>query len=308
MKFRIITHDGTFHLDEAFAIATLKIFLKKENKKSFFKPKFKIIRTRDLSVVKKGDYVIDIGGENDSEKLFFDHHQIGGAGERKNGIPYASFGLIWKEYGEIICGSKEVSKRIDKKLVQSIDALDNGVDLYELKNPSVAPYLFFDLGVTYNFLSKYNGNKPEKSFLKIVDLAEEVLLKEIQRAVIQENQRKKVLEIYNKTEDKRLMIFNEDYDDFVIDNTLIRFKEPIFVIKPNSGKGDQWKIKAIRISLDSFEARKDLPLVWAGKRDKELQEVTGVSDAIFCHNKRFIAVAGSKEGIIDLARLALQEA
>ena len=306
MKFRIITHSGTFHSDEAFAIATLKMFLKKKYKKSFFGPKFEIIRTRDLSIVKEGDYVLDVGGDYNPEKLIFDHHQTGGAGERENGIPYASFGLVWKEFGENICGSKEIFKRVDEKLVQSIDALDNGVDLYELKNSSIAPYIFYDLGATYNFLSKYNGNEPMTSFLKMVDLAEDVLLRETERAIIQEKQKKKVLEIYNNVEDKRLIIFDEDYDDIIIDKILNKFQEPLFIIKPNSGENTEWKVKSIRKGPDSFESKKDLPLAWAGKRGIELQEVTGVPDAIFCHNKRFIAVAGSKEGALKLAEIALR--
>ncbi len=303
-KIRIITHSGTFHSDEAFAIATLKIFLKKKYEKNFFKPKFEIIRTRDLSLIQEGDYVLDVGGDYNPEKLIFDHHQIGGAGERENGISYAAFGLVWKEFGEKICGSSEISRIIDKKLVQFLDAIDVGEDLYDLKNPKVTPYLFCDFVSTYNFLSEYNGNNPQQNFLKMVGLAEDVLLREIERAVIQEKQRKKILEIYNRTEDKRLIVFDKSYDDFVIDITLNKFSEPLFIINPNS-EGGGWKLKAIRISADSFENKKDLPLEWAGKRDEELQKITGVSDAIFCHNKRFIAVADSKEGTVKLAKLAL---
>lgn len=57
--------------------------------------------------------------------------------------------------------------------------------------------------------------------------------------------------------------------------------------------------------LGSFEMRLALPESWAGARDKELQEVTGVSDAVFCHTRRFIAGAGSLKGAKQLADLAL---
>jgi len=40
-------------------------------------------------------------------------------------------------------------------------------------------------------------------------------------------------------------------------------------------------------------------------RDKELQKVTGVADAIFCHRSLFLAVVKSKEGAIKLAELTL---
>ena len=43
----------------------------------------------------------------------------------------------------------------------------------------------------------------------------------------------------------------------------------------------------------------------AGWRAPDLVAVTGVEDALFCHAKRFLAVASSHEGITRLAELAL---
>jgi uncharacterized UPF0160 family protein len=65
-------------------------------------------------------------------------------------------------------------------------------------------------------------------------------------------------------------------------------------------------IHTVPVSADSFKARADLPLSWAGLRDAELAAVTGVADAGFCHNGRFIAAAKSFEGIRAMANLALK--
>ena len=46
---------------------------------------------------------------------------------------------------------------------------------------------------------------------------------------------------------------------------------------------------------------------WAGLRDADLAAVTGVPDAGFCHNGRFIAAAKSYEGIYAMALQALKE-
>ena len=67
----------------------------------------------------------------------------------------------------------------------------------------------------------------------------------------------------------------------------------------------KWKIEAVRSDVHSFKNRKDLPALWAGKRDGELAEASGVADAIFCHTKLFVAVAGSREGALKLAKLAV---
>jgi uncharacterized UPF0160 family protein len=49
----------------------------------------------------------------------------------------------------------------------------------------------------------------------------------------------------------------------------------------------------------------DFPESWGGKKGEELAKETGICDAIFCHNLRFIAVAKSKQGAIKLAKKAV---
>jgi uncharacterized UPF0160 family protein len=51
--------------------------------------------------------------------------------------------------------------------------------------------------------------------------------------------------------------------------------------------------------------RKRLPESWAGKRDFELEKVTGVTGSLFCSNGLFIAKAKTKEAILKLAEVAL---
>src|SRR3990167_8310800 len=87
MKKIVVTHSGNFHTDEVFACAVLSL-LNDGN--------IEVIRSRDSEVWATGDYVVDVGGEYNSERGRFDHHQEGGAGVRPNGIPYSSFGLVWK--------------------------------------------------------------------------------------------------------------------------------------------------------------------------------------------------------------------
>ncbi|MFT5814827.1 MAG: uncharacterized UPF0160 family protein, partial [Psychroserpens sp.] len=53
--------------------------------------------------------------------------------------------------------------------------------------------------------------------------------------------------------------------------------------------------------------KKSLPKSWAGLADKALQDVTGIDDAMFCHNGLFIAGAQSFESTMKMAAIALQE-
>ena len=86
---------------------------------------------------------------------------------------------------------------------------------------------------------------------------------------------------------------------------LSKFPEPLFVVQPDAVNGN-WCVTAVRKGQYIFENRKDMPVAWAGLRDGKLAEVSGVEDAVFCHNKLFVAVAKSKEGALKLANLALE--
>jgi uncharacterized UPF0160 family protein len=58
--------------------------------------------------------------------------------------------------------------------------------------------------------------------------------------------------------------------------------------------------------VGTFDLRKSFPESWAGKVDGELAKASGVPDAVFCHNKRFIAVAKSRDGALALVKKALE--
>ena len=128
IKKKLITHNGSFHADDLFACATLILVMEIENMD------YEIVRTRDMESIKNADYVFDVGGIYDADTNRYDHHQRGGAGARINGIPYSSFGLIWKHFGLKLCGGNmDAWQIIDEGIASPIDAGDNGIDIGELK-------------------------------------------------------------------------------------------------------------------------------------------------------------------------------
>lgn len=292
----LVTHNGSFHTDDIFACAALSLLLEKEKKQ------FEIIRTRDEEIIKNADYVFDVGGVYDEEKNRFDHHQVGGAGRRENGIEYASFGLVWKKLGKEICGSDEGRDLIDLKIAAPIDAFDNGFDLVENKYPGVSPYyiqhIFFSMHPTWR---EENSNRDE-IFLKCVAIAKEILSREIiqvQDSILAE---KEVISIYKNSTDKRIIVLDKNYP---AQYAMQGFPEPLFIIYPRA-TDNYWGVKTVRRDPKTFNNRKDLPKSWAGLQDEELQKASGVSDAVFSHKGLFMAVAKSREGAIKLAQLALQ--
>jgi len=289
----IVTHSGSFHADDVCAVATLRIALGDAETR--------VIRTRDEKVIAEADYVVDVGGAYDPKKRRFDHHQVGGGGVRPNKIPYASFGLVWKAFGKKVCGSDPIAAMIDEKMVQSIDAIDNGIDIIDSKS-HVYPYLFGH--AISAFLPSWKEAEKEgilnKSFRRALDFAQGVISREIVREKDKVEGQKFVRKAYEKAKDKRVIIFDKNY---AWGDVLNLYPEPLFAIYPQR---PNWHVKAVRDNMRSFKNRIDFPRMWAGKRGADLAKVTGVADALFCHSNRFLAVAKSREGAIRLAELALR--
>ncbi len=293
-EISILAHSGNFHADDVFAVATLELMFEKEGKR------YNVLRSRDHAVIASADFVVDVGGIYDPSKNRFDHHQEEGGGVRGNGIPYASFGLVWKEYGEKLCGNVEVCNKIDEQLVQSIDATDNGMEIVEPKIENVRP---FEIGLFFHMLMPTRNEtdvKIDEVFKVAVSYAKVVLTRIIIWEKDKIEAREIVRDFYFKAEDKRVIYFDRFYPS---SEFLSEFPEPLFTAYPR--EDGVWNLKGVREYPDAFINKKYFPKDWAGKVDGELETVTGVPGAIFCHKNRFIVAAKTREAIEHLAKLAL---
>ncbi len=295
MKTTIVTHNGSFHADDVFAVATIILSLPPDSK-------YTIIRTRDIEEISKADYVVDVGGVYDVDKKRFDHHQEGGAGKRQNGIPYASFGLVWKEYGAQVSGNVDVAKIIEEKLVMFIDALDNGVEISNTIFEDIRPYTISDYLYSYWIDQNISDKEVDVIFHRVVSMAKDLIIREKQKIskIIEEGQI--VEDIYNKSENKKIIVLDKH---LAWGRKMAEKPEPLFVVYPSLNQG-LWNVKAVRTNINSFEIRASFPASWSGKTMEDLSEVSGIKGAFFCHKNLFLAVADSKEGAIALAKKALE--
>jgi len=282
----IATHNGNFHADDVFSIAALKRII----------PSFKLIRTRDAALIAKADIVLDVGGEYDADTDRFDHHQRGGAGARENGIPYSSFGLIWQKYGLEICqGDQDVANAVDAGLVSTIDAIDCGHVDGVVQGISLS-----------QTIAMFNPTWQEEShfdtcFDEALEFASRVLARFIASANGGISAKAIVAEAIENAEDPRVIIL-EKYIPWK--RTVIALsEEALYMVYPS--QTGQWRIQTVPVELGSFEDRKSLPQPWAGLSDDALKEVTGIDDAMFCHNGCFIAGAESFDSTMKMASIAL---
>ncbi len=308
----IVTHSGKFHADDAWGVAVLKILF----------PQAEIARTRDEARVAAADFAVDVGGIWDAATGRFDHHQKGFAGARPTGVPYASAGLVWKEYGARCVSAlalkhtgKSLSDSMAQEMAHSIDAdIVQYLDLSDVGAAKNAPGGYglsaVVSGFNPNWLDEQRLGYGEAAdlhrlhqFTRAMELLTDIIINAVKYRVgaflsVEQVRQGELLE------EGRLLFLKNGAVPW---SQVVRKEMPkvMFVISHSIAE-QRYMIHTIPVSADSFKAQADLPEAWAGLRDAQLAAVTGVQDAGFCHNGRFIASAKSYEGIRTMASLALQ--
>jgi len=289
---RVATHPGNFHADDVFAVAVLELV----------HGELELVRTRDDETVAAADARVDIGGRSDAAAGDFDHHQRGGAGERANGIRYASFGLVWREFGSQLAGGEDAATAIDERLVQGVDANDTGQTISTALVEGIRPMTVSGVigAMNASWDEELTAEEEDARFAEAVALARGILEREIAGAKAYRRGLDIVRGAIERAEDPRVIELERKapWHETVVTTA----PDALYVVYP---KSDGWGMQAVPKALGSFENRKDLPEPWGGHSDADLAQITGVPDAMFAHTKRFYASARSREGILALARLAL---
>ena len=288
-----ITHSGKFHADEIFGTILLEKIYKDINLA-------RVPETNNINIQSK--IVYDIGGGK------FDHHQSGGNGQRANGIKYAAFGLLWKEYGKKLLASMyadnidDCYNMFDKNFVQFIDAVDNGQ--LELNKIDIKVVTVSDIieGMNPNWDEEIDS---DIKFEDALNIARQIFDNKIHSTIAKCKAKKYVEEaIENSTNGIMILDRYMPYQEFVLESQNEKSKDILYaVFKSNRGG---YNVRAISKEVGSFESRKKFPQSWAGLRNEDLQKITGVNTATFCHNACFICVADTFEDAVKLAELAVE--
>ncbi len=309
----IVTHSGKFHADDAWAVAVLLLLY----------PDAELVRTRDPAIIARADVAIDVGGEWNPAAGRFDHHQKGFDGARMSGVPYASAGLVWREYGARCVallaerhaghklseeGAQQMAYAIDADVVQYLDLSDVGA---ARNAPGSYGLSAIVSGFNPNWLDEQRlGYGPaaeayrDEQFRRVLGLLTDLMINAVKYRVgallaVEQVRHAEVLE------GGRVLFLKNAALPWT---AIVRKEMPkvLFVISYSLAE-QRHMIHTVPVSAESFDARADLPAAWAGLRDADLAAVTGVPDAAFCHNGLFIAAAKSFEGILEMARQALCE-
>lgn len=265
-----ITHNGKFHADDVFSTAFLKylnpdiIIERKSNKEAST-----MIQMEDV-------IVYDVGrGE-------YDHHDPHNVVTRPDGTPYASFGLLWHDYGPTLV-SKELVSKFDEDFIKAIDFADNGGPI----DPMSYAISMFDV---------------RKEFIDAVDFASQILSRMLNKLRIIDGC---LLHLYNLCEETS----SEGYHTVVMtqeielwESVVNSFESIYFVIYPSARGG--YSAHGVPI-YGTRNTKIPFPKEWTTKSASELNQI--IPGLTFCHAKQFMINAATLTGALDACNYTYRE-
>ena len=271
----LVTHSGTFHLDDAFAYAALRLAL------GLREPgrDHALARTRDTAVIAEADLAWDVGAVYDAAAGRFDHHQRGAPVRDDDGLPYSAAGLVWRHHGEAAVRA-----------------------LLEPSGAGGLASLVEDLNPPWDSPSVGDRAAEDAAFLRAADLAEGFLRRRVEAVRARLAAEAVVLAAHARSADPRVLKLGRKlpWEGPVFAHAL----PVLYAVYPVPN--GNWMVDAMPPEPGSFAQRLPLPDAWAGLRGADLAAASGVPDAVFAHARRFVGAARSREGALAMARRAIE--
>jgi uncharacterized UPF0160 family protein len=277
---KALTHAGKFHADDVFSAALLKML----------NADTEIIRASEVPDDFDG-IVFDIGRGR------YDHHQEN-AEVRENEVPYAAFGLLWRDFGKELllregCGSEkqaeEEAARFDERFVQPLDNQDNTGCCSQLA------------GIIGSFNPGWDSERSaDECFAEATDFALIILRKKVD-SILSVLRAKEVVEKALAASKDKIVVL----DNYAPWKMVLVPSEAEFVVYPSQRGG--YNAQVIPVDFESEEVKVNFPEEWAGKTEEELQRITGLKTLTFCHKGRFLISADSLDDTIMACKIARNE-
>ena len=314
-----VTHSGNFHLDETLGYVVLHYALAPQGDlagrvmANTPDDRLQFTRTRAPERIRAADIVFDVGGVYDPATGRYDHH-MKDKPLREDGMPYSAAGLLWKDYGiaairNLLATPADeaeltaIWQTIDRSLVLPIDQDDNGVvkmGKLSLADIVAACRPAWDTAELYGV--DQARARETAGFAQAATTVAGYLVNVVDRARASLKATNRVLEAYEAAQDKRILVMDTGMPT---EKVIFEHDLPVVYVVSPAAPG-RWNVKAVPPVRGDFGQRVSLPEAWRGLNGEALVKVSGVQDAVFAHPARFICGAGSREGALKMARLALE--
>jgi len=271
------------------------------------------------------DILVDVGAVYDPSRHRYDHHQVSFTDslDENHKIRLSSAGLIYKHFGRDILKKltgvegdllEIIYFKVYKDFIESVDAIDNGVNQYDTDVPS-RYRISTDLGSRVGRLNpgwNQTGQIPDEQFKLAMALTGREFLEIVDEIVKSWLPARSIVE--------QMIESRKEIEPSGAIATLPQFcpwKSHLFDIEKEKGIegellyvlfGDKndWRIQSVPTTPSSFDSRAPLAKEWRGIRDEELSKISGIDGCVFAHASGFIGGNKTKEGAIAMARASLK--
>lgn len=266
---KAFTHGGKFHADDVFGAALLRIC----------NPHVRILRGFTVPEGFEG-LVFDVGDGP------FDHHAKGSP-VRDNGVPYAAFGLLWRELGVGLVGEAD-ARRFDESFVQPLDLDDNTGCGNQLAG----------LIMAYNPLWD-RAERPDDCFEQAVRVAQDLLQHKLDTILAVQRAASEVRAALGRA--KNGIVCLAQFAPWKQQLIPSRAK---FVVYPSQRGG--WCAQGVPAAFGSPALRVPFPREWAGADARDLPAISGIETLHFCHAGRFLITAGTRQDALAACEAAME--
>lgn len=289
-------HDGRFHLDDAMAVAIVRMVCAQHNIQT------PVVRTRNDEL--PSVFTLDVGGVYDPAQFKFDHHQAGfehrwmSVDDESVEFPMAACGLVWGHFGRRLAVNPEVFFAIEEWLVQ-VDSFDTGHP--EVLGKTEATTLAGVIGMLQ--AEDIYSAEQDECFAQAVVLCMRLLsnkIRDLEKLYAFENH---VLDALEDSKDGILEL--EEGGDWksVASRHWEEFQEKgVKVCLFFGGKNTEWRVQTMAASPENpMSMACPAPKSIRGLRDSDLEDVTGIKDAAFVHPAGFLGGGFTYEAARSLA-------
>lgn len=183
----------------------------------------------------------------------FDHHQKD-APVRENGVPYAAFGLLWREFGQTLLG--EEADNFDEHFIQPLDLEDNTGCGHPLAAAIAAFNPCWD-----------SDENPDQNFEKAVQVAHAILTRKIAEVNGIRRAGSLVRAAISRMQ-KHIVVLDRyaPWKQFAVES------DAQFVVYPSQRGG--FSAQGVPVSQQDNTLRLPFPESWAGQPAEELQRLS----------------------------------
>jgi uncharacterized UPF0160 family protein len=275
---RVAVHDGGFHTDELFCLVFFKYLFKDVS--------MTIVRSRKPEIWADSDFVMDVG------EGLLDHHN-----SRNDGVSSAASRLYRLCYQTYAIRCRFPQEWWDKvaEIVDIVARHDTGVQAT----------------VMFHYISVLSSMQPiigQSTFTE----ARQMLLKHMW-TTFDKFQVEAKAEIVAKADILKqpkasVVVFSPDTRMADLKKLLWQENHPaIYFISQERAK--EWKVLCCaepqsnsKPEYDRFSCKQRIPGKFCGKDAQAFREATGIADAIFCHDKGFMASFETMESAVEFAK------